>query len=258
LEGCFLNKRIFVELFFLIIIFLSFFIAFKKPAEKKYNINVIKSSESNVLVEDFNNNLDKNYWNIIDNVKNNKLQYNSKNVNVKNSLLEIEAKKENNNEYEYTSGLINTKGKFEFQYGKIIFRAKPASGEKILSAVYLLPADDSLLPEIDIINALGNNQVWTGINYLDSNLKEQQKISNNQIQNEFSIYEMDWNKEGIRVYKDNKLIFETTTNVPDKKMYLKIDLTVDENWTGILDDSNLSSTLLLDYIIIIPEEMSVI
>lgn len=89
--------------------------------------------------------------------------------------------------------MINTKDKFEFLYGKIIFRAKAADGKGLLSAIWLLPADDSLLPEIDIIEVLGENNglIWTGVHYLDSNLKLESEFVNYKSDKDFSIYELD-------------------------------------------------------------------
>ncbi|MDD2409932.1 MAG: glycoside hydrolase family 16 protein [Bacilli bacterium] len=256
-----MKKRI-LKLFFLFIIFLFVFVTFRRPAGKKYDIKVFKELKISVLIEDFNNNLNKNYWNIIDkgdNYNNELEYYRPENVNVKNGFLEIEAKKEDFNNHQYTSGSINTKDKFEFLYGKIIFKAKPAVGKGLISAIWLLPADDSALPEIDLIEVLGtqNNHTWTGMHYFDSNLIQQSKFITYPCNDGFSVYEMDWKKEEIKVYRDNKLIFETTNNVPDKKMYLIINLSVGGDWPGDPDDSSLPSSFFLDYVIIIPEEIGV-
>ena len=230
---------------------------FWKPAKRIYTINIFEEVKNRALAQDFNSGLDNNYWTITNTgeVFNEELQYyNPKNININNGFLELEAKKEDFEGHKYTSGSINTKGKFEFQYGKIILRAKPAYGKGLLSAIWLLPADNSLYPEIDILEALGsNNEAWTGVHYVDSNLKHQKNFVTIPIKDEFSIYEVNWEENEISVLVDNKLIYKTNVGVPDKKMYLIINLSVGGTWLGNPDDATLPSKFLLDYVVVIPK-----
>lgn len=239
------------------------YVLLKSPSERIYKINTIKIMKSNVLVEDFNSKLNINYWNIADrgNNYNKELQYyNHGNINIKNGILEIEARKEEYKSHYYTSGLINTKGKFEFLYGKIIFRAKSAVGKGLLSAIWLLPADDSLLPEIDIIEIIGDQggQIWTGVHYLDSNSKLESKFVNYKSNKEFSTYELDWDENEIRCYANNQLTYKTNEGIPNKKMYLIINLAVGGDWPKNPDNSIFPSGFLIDYIIIIPKELNTV
>ena len=235
------------------------FVFFWKPANKVYEVNIYTESKDSYLIEDFNNDLDNNYWSIIDGGEtyNNELQYYTpKNISINNGILEIEAKKETYQECDYTSGLINTKNKFEFQYGKIIFRAKPAYGNGLVSAIWLLPADGSLYPEVDILEALGNdNTIWTGIHYLDPDSNKQSNFVNVPGANNYSVYEFNWDENEISLSIDNKPIYKTSAGVPNKKMYVIINLSVGGTWAGEPEGSTLPSKFLLDYIIIIPKEV---
>lgn len=255
-----MKKLTILKVMVFIVIVLFFYVILKIPSERIYKINILGATKNNALVEDFNNKLNENYWNTVEqgNNYNNELQYyRPDNLNVNNGFLEIEAKKENFENHQYTSGQITTKGKFEFLYGKIIFKTKPVSGQGLLSAVWLLPADDSLLPEIDIIEVLGNksDQMWTGVHYLDSTSKKRSNFVNYMSNRDFSTYELDWEKDEIRCYVNNQLIFQSTVDVPNKKMYLIIDLAVGGDWPKNPDDSIFPTKFLIDYIIIIPKEL---
>ena len=234
-------------------------IIFWKPA-KVYKVNIFEGIRQNVLIEDFNSDLDKKYWTIVSEgeVYNGELQYYvPKNVNISDGLLEIEARKESFEGSEYTSGLISTKGKFEFQYGKIIFRVKHAKGKGLLSAIWLLPADGSLYPEVDIYESLGNaTETWTGVHYLNSDLNNEKNFVTVPSKDDFSIYEFNWDEDEISVLVDNKLIYKTNAGVPDKKMYLIINLSVGGIWPGDPNNLDLPAKFLLDYVIIIPKGMS--
>lgn len=254
-----LNKDIFSKI--LIIIFSFFVIAFivKEPPEKIYKINVVEEVTLKTLIDDFNNGINYRYWNILDrgNNYNNELQYyRTENIKFTNNFLEIEALKENYKNHNYTSGLITTKDKFAFLYGKVIVKIKPAVGKGVLSAVWLLPADDSLFPEIDMIESLGSDKrhFWTGVHYLDSSLVLRQNFVDYIVTSDFVIYELYWSKEEIKCYVDNKLVYVTNVGIPHKKMFLNINLAIGGNWPRNPDDNMLPTKLLIDYVIIIPEK----
>ncbi|CAM9110596.1 unnamed protein product [Discosporangium mesarthrocarpum] len=64
-----------------------------------------------------------------------------------------------------TSGRVNTKGKFSFQYGRLEIRAKMPRGDWLWPALWLLPEDSVYGPwprsgEIDLCEARGNNRSY--------------------------------------------------------------------------------------------------
>jgi beta-glucanase (GH16 family) len=89
---------------------------------------------------------------------NNELQvYSADNVSVSNGLLRIEGRREADGTY--TSGRLNTQGKFDFRYGRIEVSARIPSGQGTWPAIWLLHSDPTvygpwpLSGEIDIMEA---------------------------------------------------------------------------------------------------------
>ena len=92
---------------------------------------------------------------------NNELQYyQEKNAAVRDGYLIITAKKENEGGRNYTSSRIITKGKKEFQYGRIDIRALLPKGQGIWPALWMLGNNISSVNwpacgEIDIMEMVG-------------------------------------------------------------------------------------------------------
>ena len=187
---------------------------------------------------------------------NNELQYYSKsNIQTVNGNLNINAKKELYKNHNYTSGAINTKGKYEFQYGKITFKTKTVIGNGLFPAIWLLPSDNDRYPEIDLIEILGEkpNELWIGMHFINDNIKSAY-FTNYYVDNDYFTYEFIWTKDKIECFINNKLVYETTENIPHEKMYIIINLAVGGDWPTDVDDTSLPSSFLIDYIIVIPEE----
>jgi beta-glucanase (GH16 family) len=121
----------------------------------------------------------------------------------------------------------------------------------------LLPADDSLFPEVDIIEVLGtnDNQMWTGVHYLESESELKSNFVNYASNKDFYTYEIDWNANEIKCYTNNKLTYRTDVGVPNKKMYLIINLSIGGSWAKDPDDNVFPASFFIDYIIIIPKEL---
>jgi beta-glucanase (GH16 family) len=92
--------------------------------------------------------------------------YQSPNVSVSDGLLHLTAKKENKNGFGYTSGMVTTgplekhagqDNRFSFKYGYVEARVKVPKGQGLWPAVWMLPADGSGPPEIDLLEVLGND-----------------------------------------------------------------------------------------------------
>jgi beta-glucanase (GH16 family) len=238
------------------------YVTLVKPSERIYKINVIDQKREYLLVDDFNGKLNKGYWNVVErgNNPNKELQYYRKeNVFFEDGNIILRANKEEYDDHSYTSAKIDTKNKFEFLYGKIILRVKPAVGKGILSAIWLLPADDSSLPEIDIIEVLGEkpDEIWSGIHYLDYSIHKKHFSMYTKKDTDFAIYELHWGKDEIRWYINDTLVHKTNHHIPSVKMYLLINLAVGGDWPGKPDDIIFPASFTIDYIIIIPEDRDI-
>jgi beta-glucanase (GH16 family) len=253
-----MKKLKFLKYIFISLITLIIYITLTNNNERLYTINILREPEKLILVDDFKKEINKKYWNIVRQGynTNNELQYYSNNnVIIENNNLVLIAQKENYNDHNYTSGMISTKNKFEFQYGKIIIKAKPALGKGLLSAIWLLPTDDTFMPEIDIIEILGEktNEVWMGTHYQKNNQKYKSFNTYSKLIDDFNIYELIWKENEIRWLINGKLVHKTDEGVPNKKMYLIVNLAVGGIWPKGPNDDALPSKFLIDYIIIIPE-----
>lgn len=253
-----MKKIIFLKYVVIVTLLFALHTIFYKPPQRTYNLNVVEKLDNCILSDDFNNKLNTNYWNLIErgnNVNKESQYYIPQNISINDGNLVATAKLEDYKDHNYTSGFVDTKNKFEFLYGKIIFRARPPKGDGLLTAVWLLPADDTYFPEIDIIEVLGekNNEVWSGVHYLTESIINSSFKTNQVDDDDFFIYELVWEKGEIRGYINNKLIYKTNVGVPDKKMYLIINLAVGGVWPKKVDDNIFPKELLIDYIVIIPE-----
>lgn len=91
-------------------------------------------------------------------VKNNELQYYAPDeVYVKNGNLILRSRKCDFKGKDYTSGLVDTKGRFAFQYGRIEIRAKLPKGQGLWPAEWLMPESGNWPPEIDIMELVGRS-----------------------------------------------------------------------------------------------------
>ena len=185
--------------------------------------------------------------------------YSSKNVTVSNSLLTITAKREtnlyNSITYSYTSGLIQTAGKFSFTYGYVECRAKTTKGVGFWPTIWLLPVDGSWPPELDLLEQVGGvpdtnfMSVHWGSN--NSNPYVQQTYQGPDFTADFHTYGMDWQKNYVTFYVDGvaRAYYVNRYNVPNKPMYLIINLAIGGTATPPPNSSTtFPNTFQVDYV----------
>jgi len=193
---------------------------------------------------------------------NNELQdYTLNNTKVKNGILSIIARKENGR---YTSARIVTLGKRTFTYGLIEIRAKIPQGIGTWPALWMLGENMNKVGwpkcgELDIMEHVGKHP-----GYIHSSVHNESGHGQTpytgiiQLQdpfNNYHLYGLDWTKEYIRFFVDDKLIYQyaprkTETNWPfDKPMYFIFNIAIGGNWGGpVLDDKSLPQQMDVDYI----------
>lgn len=184
--------------------------------------------------------------------------YQSDNVNVKDGLLHLTAEKENKNGFNYTSGMVTTgplekhagqANRFAFKYGYVEARVKLPKGQGLWPAVWMLPADGSGPPEIDVLEVLGNDTktAYTTVHWgKDSASKSISTINTTDFSDGFHTVGVLWEKDHIEWFFDGQRVkrFVGTDQIPHMQMFLLANLAVGGDWPG---NPNSSTQFPADY-----------
>lgn len=238
------------------------------------SLTSIAQNSSRIVVweENFNaKNLDEKIWNFelgngcpdICGWGNNEAQvYTNKNHSLKNGCLVIETKKEGET---YTSTRITTKGKKEFQYGRMEARAKIPVGKGIWPAFWMLGSNISSVGwpkcgEIDVLEYIGKepDNVFTSLHTQDShgNTINTKKTTLPDIEEGFHVYAIEWNKDKIEFFVDEKSVYTFQPEVKNENtwpynqpFYFILNVAVGGNFGGPeIDDQGLPQKFEIDYI----------
>jgi beta-glucanase (GH16 family) len=153
----------------------------------------------------------------------------------------------------YVSGRVTTKGKFSFLYGKVEVRAKLPKTRGIWPAIWMLPADRTWPPEIDIVEALGHEPQrvymtnhW-GIHA--GHRQSQTSFKGPDFSADFHVFTLEWMPGQMRWLIDGVERKVTTDYVPDKAMYLIINTAVGGDWAGPPDRTTvLPQRMIVDWV----------
>lgn len=183
--------------------------------------------------------LDQRKWNALEREDNpnQELQYYApENVKVVDNQVKLIAKKERKGSKKYTSGQIETKGKFSFLYGRVEIRMKYPKGKGLFPALWLLPVrTETGLPEIDIMEAIGQEPFRI---HMTNHWQEGKRkrvathFYDTSKPSQFHTYALEWEPDEIRWYIDGKLRRKTNKGVPQQRMYLIMNLAVGGIWPG--------------------------
>ncbi len=166
---------------------------------------------------------------------------------------------------DYTSASINTRGKFNFQYGYVEVRAKLPKGKGIWPAIWMLGADYSskIWPEngeIDIMEHVGKipDEIHGTLHFPADN--ELGYLSKNEIVKidpsvEFHIYGLKWDEEKIEFLLDNQVyhtfhLFEAgkEASLFRQQYYLILNLALGGKWAGDVDPDIFPQEFVIDYV----------
>lgn len=196
------------------------------------------------------------------------------NVHEADGNLVITARKEiyvgkDRNPHTYTSGRIDTAGRFQMQYGRIEARIKLPKGQGIWPAFWMLGSDFNEVSwpdcgEIDIMENVGfepskihgslHGPGYSGGNPLSGvyTLPNQARLSD-----DFHLFALEWEPKEIRFYIDDHL-YETQTpsNVPpgkkwvfDHPFFIVLNVAVGGYWPGNPDQTTqFPASMLVDYV----------
>lgn len=190
----------------------------------------------------------------------------TKNVYQENGFLVIQALRENYESWEYTSGRIKTKGKFEPLYGRIEARIKLPFGQGIWPAFWMLgnDIDTNNWPncgEIDIMENLGREPYIIhgtihGPGYSGAggptNLFQSE---NKKISDDFHVYAIEWEPNRIRWYFDDQCYYTISPDdildkwVFEHPFFILLNVAVGGSWPGYPDGTTVfPQKMLIDYV----------
>ena len=170
-------------------------------------------------------------------VKNNELQYYSPDeVYLRNGVLVLRSGKRSVGGRAYTSGLVDTRGKFAQQYGRFEVRAKLPPGQGMWPAHWLLPEDGRWPPEIDIMESKGHepNIVYMTNHWgvWPNNKHEGDTYTGPDFAKDFHVFAVEWEPDEIRWFVDEKQGFSTTANIPAGRFYIILNTAVGGMFPG--------------------------
>jgi len=207
---------------------------------------------------------------------NNELEYytpRTVNAHVEKGELLLTARKEpytgKNGTKEYTSGRIESRGKFELQYGRVEARLKLPKGQGIWPAFWMLGSDFATASwpacgEIDIMENIGaepdkvhgslhgpgysGGNPLTGVYALPGGAR---------FSDDYHVFALEWEPKEIRFYVDGKL-FETqkAADLPagkrwvfDHPFYIVLNVAVGGFWPGAPDAAtSFPQTMKVDWV----------
>ena len=134
--------------------------------------------------------------------------------------------------YPYTSGMVTTRPSFQFTYGYVQIVATIPGGTGTWPALWLVAADNSWPPEIDIMENWGStNTVSDTVHWGSSQDPQQQSTqvtSSTDLTNGWHTYGLAWEPGSLTWYLDGKVVDTFTgSNVPSQAMYLIANLAID-------------------------------
>jgi beta-glucanase (GH16 family) len=154
----------------------------------------------------------------------------------------------------YLSGRVTTKGKFAFLYGKVEIRAKLPGSPGVWPAIWMLPADGSWPPEVDIVELLGAEprRIYMNNHYGSARRHRQDQDSYRgpaDFTAGYHTFTLEWRPGQLRWLVDGVERKVTDQNVPDRAMYLLINTAVGGDWGGPpTAQSRFPQTFLVDYV----------
>lgn len=189
------------------------------------------------------------------------------NITVSDGYLTIAAKADRDSEGnfvqgakkkdQFTSGRINTKGKYNTKYGRFEVRAKVPKGNAYLPAFWMMPTNEDIYGawpkcgEIDIMEVLGNkiDTTYSTLHFGNPHKQAQKtyELSSGNFADEFHVFACEWEPGEFRYYVDGNLFYTENTwfsskgdgfdkvayPAPyDQDFYIILNLAVGGTWPG--------------------------
>ncbi len=156
----------------------------------------------------------------------------------------------------WTSGALTTASTFAQQYGYFEVRAEMPAGGGVWPAFWMLPANHTALPELDVVETLGRDPgdvyMTSHTNLNGYRLTVADSLANVTTTSGFHTYGVNWTPTALTWYIDGVAVASQPTP-PDMNtpMYLILDLAIGGGSTsfgGAADSALNSATMLVDYV----------
>jgi beta-glucanase (GH16 family) len=214
--------------------------------------------------------LDAKKWNVLlrEQSKHNELQYYLPDeVYVEGGHLRIRSQRRAYGSQAFTSGRLDTSGKFAPVYGRFEIRAKLPGGKGLWPAHWLYPQNrdwameyvmaeavaagkERMIPEhrpwyseIDIMEFLGHERdvVYGTLHYHTFDGQKKSSSGTWRVDVDytagFHVYTLEWEPDSMRWYVDGQLIHATTQGIPHTPHYLIMNTAVGGGWPGNPDST---------------------
>ena len=169
--------------------------------------------------------------------------------------LTIEARPSSNPDlfgYQYTSGMLSTQPTFSQTYGYFEMRAELPHEAGAWPAFWLLPADGSWPPELDVMETLTSDAraAWTtehsGLGGVHVSSGQAAFVPDTA--SGFHTYGVLWTATDLNWYIDGVEVYHTATPADmNKPMYMVANLALG-GWGGAIDPAGLPADMKIDYI----------
>lgn len=219
-----------------------------------------------VWCDEFNGRkLDPKKWSVLlrEHSKHNELQYYvSDEVYLENGWLRLRSRERNYGVQRYTSGRLDSAGKFAPTYGRFEIRARLPGGQGLWPAHWLYPQNrdwemeylmaeavangkERLIPEarpwyteIDIMEFLGHEPTvaYGTLHYYTFDGQKRTSSGtwrgDTDFTKDFHVFALEWEPNEMRWFIDGKLLHATTNGIPHTPHYLILNTAVGGGWPG--------------------------
>ena len=156
------------------------------------------------------------------------------------------------NNFKYTSGLLTTEKSFSQTYGYFEMKAELPSGQGVWPAFWLLPADGSWPPELDVMEQVGGKNVYEtshSVNSSGSNIATGFSSYVPTNTTGFHTYGVLWTKTTLAWYVDGVEVATTATpSDMNKPMYMLVNMAIGGGWPGSPPSNFTTAQMQVDYV----------
>jgi beta-glucanase (GH16 family) len=179
-------------------------------------------------------------WGARTNYGNQELEYYTDDAfQVRGGMLSIRAQRRTVHGFSFTSGIVTSYDSFAVKYGYFEIRAKVPKGQGLWPTFWLAPKDMSWPPEVDIFELRGQEPTVDTMSDHFSTARGPRQLhyawTGPDFSQDFHTFALRWTPTELVWYVDGLERLRTTSNIPNKPMYLIVNLAVGGNWPGAPD-----------------------